>query len=1090
MQQGNSERQKNLPLISNDFNSFNHNFITLNHAYTAANLAFNRAQVHRVFIKGEVSPNINFQITDDNSYHLSTDNKTSDKSRQKSVRFSGANAVRPRKSTKSKRLNLTQNDSAFVPTTTILNRSNSTTEFSSRGLMLSDRTLPLKTITKSLTAADTYDEYYTNEQDLPSIPSSYRRIQKSKSMFNPVRTNSFPYLDCSMEISQDQIPILSNSCSLQAQFPRKALRVSRSTDYLWAKWRRSESHDSALKQARDRFLHDMKQQKLREKPSLFSRSKLQRIEKNLKKSFRSFSTDDEFPEDLPEHTGRHKVKDSTLRELASKASKSVRSKLKKTFGLSSTDNTGKIPLQQVDNHIRTFDLGTRTVHETVNFTSNLVQKSCSHVPSSICEPGLKSFVRSYVASTNSKKTDSLGENSRVTSWDSTITNTINSRDELDILTGVNQCVNIVKTNDNQITSVSRTNKENSVDQKKLQNSIMNPESAAVSSARVYSALMRRLGTKNPQTVFEATQKTSNNSLSLQGSGVKADPLHSESQESKALPIMKCMSSNIRSKTSTSPRVWEGDAYFSELDSKSVESDDSQTSKKMKKSTKYYGTETCCRMKNIDSNDRSDSGRNFTTIQDHPVVENSRIQIKTSFEAVNGSHKELDSPFKNLPEIFNAAVKDMGPEEVCSKSCGAKIFRENKSTFFSGGTVVLSKATSPFRRAMYEGVCKPHQASSDQPHRCEMRTPETTDSESIYSCSTNGHVRDINASAFSLVFEREREKGKRSSTAELTGGDAIIIERSIYTPKVFKRSRHQYISPINSSEWKAWITSEVAKLNYGKENVHCTTTPNYTSPSSSISRSISCHIREDTQINNDDFHMPQREISNVSLQSSGMLLQQKPRIRQAIPSKLVLKEHSAKFHVETSGSTEPDPSSLTTISILNQAFPLGTIQSNNSIHASGSPIRCSKKMIRDPLLKHVNSKTSIKSIRPNHSSMNLENLLLHQRFRNKEQRDPILQTICDDTRKTTISIKSRFRSGPEFGSISSIKAEDNHSNYERDWWTVEGITNQRRLKNNNNAIDLETVGSKKMVEMFLSSRRKRIASSSCDDTIGEGSSVFL
>ncbi|POS82863.1 hypothetical protein EPUL_005428 [Erysiphe pulchra] len=1083
MQPGNSERLKSLSIAPNEFHSIDQNFFALNHAYTAANLAFNRAQVQKVCVEGEFLPDLNSQTTDSKSYHLPTDNESLDISRQKSVRFSGANAVRPRKSMKSKRLNLTQYDSALVPTTSILNRSNSTNEFSSRGLLASDRTSQLKTITKSLTAADTYDEYYTNEQDLPSNPSSYRRIQKSKSMFCPVRTKGFSYLNRSIEISQDQSPSLSNSRSLQAHFPQTALKVSRSTDYLWPKWRRSESHDSALKQARDRFLHDMRQQKLREKPSLLSCSKLQRIEKNLRNSLRSFSTDEEFPEDFPEYTPRYKVKDSILRDFAIKASKSVRSKFKKTFGLSSTDDPGKIPPQQVDDHIRTFDQDLRTDHEAIVFASTLDRKSPFNVPSSTCELGSNSFIKSCIASTNSKETDSLCENSRATSWNTTITNTINSKDELGILSEVNQCLNIVKKKDNQIASVSSIKKENLVDHK-LQNPIVYPESAAVSSARVYSALMRRLGTKNPENFFEVNQKTGNKSLLLQGCYGKASPPHSEIQEIRALSNIKCVPTDNRSG---------GDACFSGLDFKNIDSDDSQNSKKLKNSDKFYGSEACFQIKDEDSNDGSNSGRNFTTVKDHLRVKNSQIKVRPSIKAVNRSYREPSSLFKDLPEKFNNVAKETGPEEVCSKSCGAKILREKKSTFFSGGTIVLSKATSPFRRAMYESACKPHQASSSRPHRCEIRTPETTDSESIYSRSTSGHVREMNASTISLVLKRDKEKGEQS----LTGGDAIIIERSIYTPKVSKRSRHQYISPINSSEWKAWMSSEVAKLNYGKENVQFTTNPDYTSPSSSTPRSIySSHVREDTQINTEDFHMLHRKISNVSLQSIGLLLQQKPKIRKAIPSKLVLKEHAANFPKESSESIEPDSSSLTTVSPLTPVFPLRTIQSKNSnksinsVNASSSSNRCPNKLIQDPLLKHIKSKTSLKDIRPNHNTLNFENLILHERSRNKEQRDLILSTKGDDKGKFTTSIKPRFRCGPEFGSVNTIKAE-NHHNYEPDWWTVEGMTNHERLNNNNNnKIDLETIGSKKMVEMFLSSRRKRIASSSCDDTIGAGSSVFL
>lgn len=1084
--------------IQNEFHSMDQDIVTLNHAYTAAKLAFNRSQDQEILAGGEFSQKTeSSQRNNSKSLRLSTESRASLINRQKSVRFTGPNAVLLRKSIKSKKLNVTQHDLAHEPTTSIPNISDTRKEISPQGLSIDRRNSQLRAINNSSTIADTYNEYFSKEQNLPLNPSSYRRIQKSKSMFCPVKTDSSSNLNHSMEISENKSPILSHSRSLQSHFPRIALRVSQSTDYLWTKWHRSESHDSALNQARDRFLHDMRKQNLRERSSIMPRSKLQRLEKNLLNSFRNSSTDYEISRKLTQQSSTSKMKDFPLRDLASRASKSFRSKFKKTFGWSDTVNTVKIPPQQVVANIRKFNSDPCTFHDAVGLKPNLDQESLSHVVSfdhTICKPGSKNFTRSCIESTFSRETIPVEENSRVTSWNSSVLKKINSKDELSLQSQVNHGMVMGKSNDFQNSSESTPNKEKIKDHD-FPNPLVCPDSAAISSAGVYSALMRRLKAKHTQTAFEASRKMSSNSLSFPEFGDRTENSYSKFQGSKSLPTIKCISPGSKSKTSLSSWVEEGNKISPELDSKNADSNSTSNSVKLNPSSIIFGNESNCQIKKNDGNDRFSTGMNLNGLKGNHLMRENPFMHRASIKSANKSYeKTVENNFRNPPEQNNLTTEEMDRQKRGSIRSSTKMFQENKLTFFSGGTVALPKATSPFRRAMYEGVYKPHLNPSDQLHRFETQTPESSYSESIYSRSTSGQLRDTNANTSSSTLERDEKKKRQSSISASTGGDAVIIERSIYTPKFSQRNRHQHISPINSSEWKAWMSSEVAKLNYGRENVRSIPNSDYASLSSPISQSInSNHFREDAQISNEDFQEFDQKVRNVPLTPAGVGQQQISNITKAVPSKLFLKEQATNLQKE---SILPDPSNLILVPPVTPISTLRTIQSKNSMSSinskflSGSPTRFPKNFVRGPLVRNVKSKTGLISRKLNNTKINIENFGLVRNFPHDEQLTSTSSAENDDTTKFITPTISESSTGLEHGSIN-VKTK-NQCDYKPDWWTGYEMPQGGRLNNNycSNVKDLKTVGSKKMVEMFLSSRRKRIASSSFDDNIETGSSVFL
>ena len=222
--------------------------------------------------------------------------------RQRSVRFTGPEAVPGGRSIGPKALQRSLEDKATIASLRPRALTNNLPVPAayrppSRSSSIGKASIGKRATQSIMTALAAYDEYYTQEDDIASTPSSYRRMRKSKStrtLASPSKAAKLPFNDITSGNDYNTriwnrvpwIPGQQNEVALRAPKSMSFLRGGR--EHMTPVVR--EDHDKAVQMARDKFLHQIEQQRLREQPSFLFRSKPRREEKPFRQSVRSGST--------------------------------------------------------------------------------------------------------------------------------------------------------------------------------------------------------------------------------------------------------------------------------------------------------------------------------------------------------------------------------------------------------------------------------------------------------------------------------------------------------------------------------------------------------------------------------------------------------------------------------------------------------------------------------------------------------------------------------------------------------------------------------------------------------------------------------
>ncbi|RKF79614.1 hypothetical protein GcM3_054015 [Golovinomyces cichoracearum] len=1058
------------------------------HARTAANIAFSRAHGQRDVL--EINPRSvqsSFDVKD--KRQVGSQNIDLAIGRQDSIRFIGPNAIL-RDYSKNRKQESVQRLSPFDSDHLIINRSNASKNCCPKPLQLVDKSSKSKELTNNPTNPDIYDEFLTTKQDLSSIPSSYKRIQKSKSMFGTIGTPDKKYANTDPEnLHLDFSPAFSSSRPVQSQYSQVPLRGFKSASFLRAKWHQSESNDSALKLARDRLIYDTTQQLKREKPSFLSRSKSKRLVKAEQNSFRNFSTDSDDPKTCSGQVQELKVRELNFREFASKASKSVRGRLERTFCWRSKSNTNVIPVQQVNAKIRHSHAHHRnhpSTSDTTGLSSQLDQDSIServlNIPSSH-QIGSDILLNSQFTNQDRLKIHSGNENSKPTSWNSTSLNTTSIEDPLKQQSESDERLS----NKNKIGI--RQNSLSPIRVKKINHGFQYPivyqpieklnkdyDSAAVSSARVYSALMRRLEIKKTNTNIKDSRKPSGK-YSCPNNGDEIPSLKPRNRDEAYFPTIKCVS-------------LEGGKNLTKLSS-----DNSYCSTVSHEPDKLEIIDQSEEKKN-DIINIQDS---FSYDEYHQPIEYLEPEHTSTAHLDILRKKENQSPLSNSLDNMCRGSPEMKRQTECLIP-SVRISGKKKSTFFSGGTVPISNAASPFRRAMQRSIYKSRENWSDLQQSIENQTPKTTYSESIYSRTTSGQINEFDMSFHSPDLEKGDKKRLQSGSSSI-GGDALIIEQGIYTPPIPPKSIYRRISSIDSNEWRPWISSEVAKLEQGKENFRSISSSEHElSTSMTPQPSISDCVRRDVQTENKDVQALKGP-SNKSVQPLCIIEQQRLNARNFLSLGSDLTKKSIAVHAEAQRDrSEPNtykPLTQKSSRPLRPVFSLNATQSMTSmkniasINSSDSSINVlntnTRHYLSENMIRCSKSQPLPTEKKPKHCLENSALDLHNQYFDGKPSASSITKSGLDKIetskfRNACTKLRHRGSGHRLFG----VEAENFSQVYEPDWTrrTISGRLNE--------PLDLKKVGSKKMVEMFLNSRRKRMISSCGDNTAidGDDGSVFL
>ncbi|KAH7390196.1 hypothetical protein BKA64DRAFT_579772 [Cadophora sp. MPI-SDFR-AT-0126] len=926
---------------------------------------------------------------------------------------------------------------------------------------------------------DAFDEYYTREDDVASTPSSYRRIRRSKSMFSPLKapnvfyTNGTPDRPESPNIGSRTAAPYSQTPSTQPK--HNILRAPKSMSFLRGRRDQTQSdrNDTAVQLARDRFFRDAEQQRLREQPSFLFRAKAQKQEKPFRKSVRTSSSNSYG---LPIASTNQAVapKEHGLKDVARKASKTIRNKLKRVFWRSSKDDVAvTIPNQQVDareTHVRQYNGDSKTAEEAFTDIPHPDEGSLSRVASRvpvIHTATSNNMLRSNAGSIKSFDSD---DKSRVTSWTSVGVNTVaGPPTKTQIEREQHQRLSIINEVGSHVPS-SSFNRSRLANQFSAYPVVHRPSKSAgyipaptVDSARVYSALMKRLDENSPKAKLEASQKPSVESFAMPSQYNE----HSPATIRQVAPSSRNTSSSDSNVPSDQQPQFDNFRFADPYTQQWVAAEPSRDTQGL--------------VDDVFSPKSSSSNK-----ENIPMAQPGR-NGKHSSPAGLSQQGSSGASYRTVPK-----VPALTPQELAKRNepifQGPKILREARSTFFGGGSsYTMPRTASPFRRAMTESDYNPIVLSTNQ-------GPERAYSESAYSRTTSGQTPVAANSSISLVPERDVPDMPFYNA--FGPGDVVIIDRTTYRPTLPSGIGHRVTSSASSVEWKKWMSSEVAKLERVKENTN-TSYVNYALPTMPKSFQ-SGHVREAAQINDDDMDVIQTKAVPVK-QPLG-IVQQNPNI-QTIPTlKPILKNRSTVSLVENSELVNtsvpaipippPPPPPVLTRPPLRQMQSksslrsAGTINTIRTISAPNSATKVSSMSGRNLLRKRNSSQTTLGSTKASIKSVETPAKLVKRNGRpstgNSASPGSGLNGAGERQFGST-STNSRYRTPGSTG--PGTAGTERFKDAEEDIYDVDGagLLGPRVSVTETEA---QAIGSKKMVDLFLSSRRKRMVSES------EQSGVFI
>ncbi|KAL7621389.1 hypothetical protein AAE478_008711 [Parahypoxylon ruwenzoriense] len=687
-----------------------------------------------------------------------------------------------------------------------------------------------------ISALITGEEYYTPEDDIASAPSSYRKIRKSRSMFTTSEASmtSRTYIQASTPMTMNRLPSPPEEPAIlgtNENLPRSKLKTPKSMSFL----RRNRDQSSLIPHrhgsvpmalSRDVSAGTLNSKEGRMEPhsSGFLHSKPTNTDKFLRRSMRDTSNDT-----LPIYGKLPKDGGGSFRNRARKVSHSFKHKLKNFFNLVKGDtDEASFPRQQIEasrSHVTNLDNPDCVGGDEFQPESASDEAAFSRVTSGI--PHLHAVpshqqLRSRRGSVESLRSErrASDERSRVTSWTNSDTNTLNTlgshRGEWD-----RQRLSVIKENGMHISSssarppgVNNHVMHSSTSVQSLPSPIP-PQPVTVDSQRIYSALMKRL--------------------------------HEKKNNSRANDVQRQKSFDDFMKSGVIP------PRGSSRDCESREPNSPAT-------IRHVVSDGCSDSASVGTIERKTTASSFTV----------SAELGESAFCSNAGSKLRGRELSSTPALPGHEAKELGDGSVHPLSAPrskkptppARTLSSRSSAFFASPTCHLFRTRSPYRRALQDSM---KMASQDaQPKSPEfnpwmrsltslpIRCPSTCESEvdkkmqyakSIYSTSTEEPMTGHSKNTSEVV---ERFLRPPSDHGDAT----IFLDPPVYRPAPPLPPKHRVTSSASSVEWKTWLSSNVSKLEDSPTSQR-TDFLEYAVPSTRTSG----HIREAAQINGEDEQLP-------------------------------------------------------------------------------------------------------------------------------------------------------------------------------------------------------------------------------------------
>jgi hypothetical protein len=370
-----------------------------------------------------------------------------------------------------------------------------------------------------------------------STPSSYRRLRKARSMFGPHKRASSVFAGSTPAKSEASHFRGVGRQSFDDPESDGGLRLRRSLSFLRSGseqltrvFKRSHGNDAAIQMARDQFLHQLEQQRLRERPSFLFAPKLRRQQKAFRKTVRSSSETRYGPAITSTNHGLYEEAKAKRPGAKSRSlSASIRNRFKRVFGRSSESQT--FPAQQLDatrphfhDYVPTGSGVNLSYDDIPAVDERSVSRGSCRPPSLRPAPSTES-IRSRPGSLHTvpSRESLTNKTSRITSWtDSTPANTIGSRNGVE-----RKRLSVIQEHGGPhqpSSSAGMIGTGYSVFRKPLrsQNST-NRLNTQVDPQRVYSALVKRIDEKSPPKANQDTRSEE----SIGGTAASRNSSHSQ-----------------------------------------------------------------------------------------------------------------------------------------------------------------------------------------------------------------------------------------------------------------------------------------------------------------------------------------------------------------------------------------------------------------------------------------------------------------------------------------------------------------------------------------------------------------------------------
>ena len=754
---------------------------THQHALTAANLAFERANERGMAKEGPIGQDT--ASTADNSGGPKL-------GRRQSIRFTGPTAIpsRNRSITRREAPSYTTSDQPYESQ---LEPHSQNIEHS---ISSNERVLAA--------LAQPIGEF--GENDNASAPSSYRKLRKAKSMFSPAKAPSAVFSDGipngrrhfhrqSLQSSDAYIEPLRE--------PDPRLRKSYSflrgvTDRISTGSRQYVTTDAAVRLARDQYLCQLEQQRLKEQPSFLGLSNRRKPYKAFRRTVRTSSTNSYGSAIASPLASVETPKTKDFGHRARSLSQTIKKKIKRVFKRSS-DTEDTIPVQQIK--------ASHPHYGDYIWTSDGKEQRYPPVPEPDAELLLRVSSResvtypSPVRAERDDRSDSIGSahseddesngKSRVTSWtNSTAANTITMPHTLQ-----RKRLSIIKEDGgpHQPSSSGRQYEVTSDGYANFRQPIRQSSSGRINGPidpkRIFSALQRKIDENNRKAALDDSESSNDSS-----SGHKKARSSSRAprRTSSIRKGAKARSNSLSRPRGVSPS---GSVIFSPSAMESFNDE-------------FY------------QHGSGSPDREYKQ-QDFPQSQNGLTPQQIA------EMNERGTPPRKRP------------------------LREVKSAFFPPNMHIERSSQSPYRRAMHVS----NDTEAQSPSRTnigdrlrsgvpssgvasQLRNGSVAGSVSIYSRSSGGDTAKATRSSISLALS---ENSGGAGTAIIITSPPGKDDQSTH-PVV---TQHRYSSIASSGNWRNFMATQVASLDdFGSRQERIDDTPPVKD---------SGHKREDAQIDSDE-----------------------------------------------------------------------------------------------------------------------------------------------------------------------------------------------------------------------------------------------